>query len=87
MSWHKKLPKLATMTENIKLSIQLMDLIEEARDLIIQEWNFLEVLSKNLHCMLEQQKITGNKGGRSNGQHVEMLAQNSFTQMPRSSPS
>jgi hypothetical protein len=35
MSWHKKLPKLATMTENIKLSIQLMDLIEEASDLII----------------------------------------------------
>lgn len=54
MSWHKKLPKLATTIENIKLSIQFMDIIEETSNLIMQEWNFIYILSDNLQCMLEK---------------------------------
>jgi hypothetical protein len=43
--WQKNLPKLAETIENIKLANQFIDLIEEHRDLEIQEWNFKDVLN------------------------------------------
>jgi hypothetical protein len=35
--WQKQLPKLANTIDNIKLIIQFIDLIEESRDLTVQE--------------------------------------------------
>jgi hypothetical protein len=43
--WQKNLPKLAETIENIKLANQFIDLIEEHRDLEIQEWNFKDLLN------------------------------------------
>lgn len=39
------------------LSIQFLDFIEEARDLIIQEWNFKYLLVHRMENLLELQKI------------------------------
>jgi hypothetical protein len=38
--WQKSLPNLAKLIVKTELIIQLMDFIEESRDLTIQEWNF-----------------------------------------------
>jgi hypothetical protein len=38
--WHRKLPSLNLMIDNIKLVTQFLDLVEESRDLTVQEWNF-----------------------------------------------
>jgi hypothetical protein len=42
--WQKGLPKLAKTFENTKLVILFIDIIEETRDLEIQEWNFRALL-------------------------------------------
>jgi hypothetical protein len=42
--WQKNLPKLAKTIDNTKLVIQFIDLIEEHRDLEVQEWNFRRLL-------------------------------------------
>jgi regulator of replication initiation timing len=55
--WHKQLSKLANTIENNKLIIQFMDLIEETRDLTIQECNLRDILTHQLQNMLEQQKV------------------------------
>jgi hypothetical protein len=52
----KNLPKLAKTIENTKLVIQFIDLIEEHRDLEIQEWNFRDLLRQHLSSLLEWQK-------------------------------
>jgi hypothetical protein len=36
--------------------IQLMDFIEESRDLTIQEWNLKDVLVHHLHDLLSKQR-------------------------------
>lgn len=54
--WYKQLPKLANTIGNIKIIIQFMDLIEETRDLTVQEWNLGDILTQQLQNMLEQQK-------------------------------
>lgn len=43
--------------ENIKLIIQFLDLVEETRDLTLQEWNLCNILRQKLQVLLEQQKI------------------------------
>jgi hypothetical protein len=42
--WHNNIPRLATAIDNTKLVIQFIYMIEENRDLKIQEWNFNELL-------------------------------------------
>jgi hypothetical protein len=42
--WHNNIPRLATAIDNTKLVIQFIYMIEENRDLEIQEWNFNELL-------------------------------------------
>jgi hypothetical protein len=69
------------------LIIQFMALIEETRDLILQEWNFRNILSEHLQTLLEQQKLTGSKEGISNGRHVGMQELNSSMLMPQSNSS
>jgi hypothetical protein len=38
--WQRNLPKLLETIDNTKLLIQFIDIIEEHRDLEVQEWNF-----------------------------------------------
>jgi hypothetical protein len=55
--WQKKsLPNLAVTIDHTKLIIQLLDTIEERRDLEIQEWNFRELLKKHLNTLLDWQR-------------------------------
>jgi hypothetical protein len=44
--WQKQLPKLANTIDNIKLIIQFIDLIEETRDLTVQELNLRDILTR-----------------------------------------
>jgi hypothetical protein len=55
--WQKNLPKLAKTIDNTKLVIQFIDLIEEHRDLEVQEWNFRRLLQQHLCKLLDWQKI------------------------------
>ena len=47
---------LKSMISNIKLIILFLDLIEESRDLSLQEWNFRTIIRNKLLMLLEQQK-------------------------------
>jgi hypothetical protein len=55
--WHNEIPKLAKTIENTKLVIQLIDMIEECRDLEVREWNFRDILQQHINTLLDWQKI------------------------------
>jgi predicted RNA binding protein with dsRBD fold (UPF0201 family) len=55
--WHKSLPNLAKLIDKVKMTIQLLDFIEESKDLTIQEWNLKDVLVHHLHDLLSKQRI------------------------------
>jgi exonuclease III len=48
LGWQKSLPNLAKLITKVEMTIQLMDFIEESRDLTIQEWNFKDTLIHHL---------------------------------------
>jgi exonuclease III len=54
--WQNRIPRLGTTIENTKSIIQLIDLIEENRDLDVHEWNFREILQNHFCTLLEWQK-------------------------------
>jgi hypothetical protein len=43
--------------KNIKLLIELIDIMEEHRDLSVEEWNFREILQQKVAELLNIQKI------------------------------
>jgi hypothetical protein len=53
--WQKSLPNLAKLIIKTESIIQLMDFIEESRDLTIQEWNFKNALVQHLQGLLSNQ--------------------------------
>lgn len=55
--WQSKLSKLKDTISNIKAVLSFIDLIEEWRDLSIEEWNCREILNDKLSQLLHQQKI------------------------------
>jgi hypothetical protein len=55
--WHYQLFKLSSIIENNKLMLSFMDVLEETRDLSLQEWNFRLLVQENLDKWLEQQKV------------------------------
>jgi hypothetical protein len=73
--WQKDLPKLSATIENTKLVIQFIDLLEEHRDMEIQEWNFRDLLQTHLINLLNCQRTYWKQRGANNGSLVEMLAQ------------
>jgi hypothetical protein len=54
--WQRSFSSLKNTITNIKLVTQFLDLIEEFRDLSLEEWNFRVILKKELLSLLEQQK-------------------------------
>jgi hypothetical protein len=62
--WYKSLPNLAKLIDKVKLVIQLLDFIEESRDLTIQEWNFKEILILHLHDLLSKQRTYWKQRGQ-----------------------
>jgi hypothetical protein len=43
--------------DNNKLVLRFMDILEEFRDLSLEEWYFRQIIKENLEKLLEQQKI------------------------------
>jgi hypothetical protein len=52
--WQSKLSKLKDTISNIKAVLSFIDLIEEWRDLSIEEWNCREILNNKLSQLLHQ---------------------------------
>jgi hypothetical protein len=53
----------ATITSN-KLILQFLDILEEFRDLSLEEWNFRALVQENLKNLLENQRINWMQRGR-----------------------
>jgi hypothetical protein len=62
--WQKSLPNLAKLISKVEMIIQLMDFIEESRDLTIQEWNFKDTLVHHLHDLLSKQRTYWKQRGQ-----------------------
>jgi hypothetical protein len=56
-SWSSKLSNLKITIGNILAILQLIDSLEEYRDLSLEEWNFRIILREKLLALLEQQRI------------------------------
>ena len=56
-AWQAQLSSLKTNISNVKLVPHLLEIIEELRDLSIEEWNFKSILEMKLLDLLHQQKI------------------------------
>lgn len=56
-AWSSNFSILKVVINNISLTIQLLDLMEEFRDLSLDEWNFRLILRDKLLSLLEQQRI------------------------------
>lgn len=55
-AWSSNLSNLKSTINNISLTIQLLDFLEEFRDLSLEEWNFRGILREKLLSLLEQQR-------------------------------
>lgn len=61
-----QLPSLATAIQNNRALLLFMDLIEEASDLTIEEWNFRNIISDHLEKLMNQQRIYLRQRGKVN---------------------
>jgi predicted XRE-type DNA-binding protein len=55
--WQRSLSKIDKTVGHIKLLIEFIDIIEEHRDLSIEEWNFRELMQTKVADLLHIQKI------------------------------
>jgi hypothetical protein len=55
--WQRSLPKIDKTVGHIKLLIEFIDIIEEHRDLSIEEWNFRDLMQTKVAELLHIQKI------------------------------
>jgi hypothetical protein len=60
------LPSLASTIANFREIIQFLDIVEEFRDLTLEEWNFRNIISSHLANLLEQQRIYWRQRGTIN---------------------
>jgi hypothetical protein len=56
-AWKSQLPNLTKTIQNCKEVIQFMDILEEGRDLTLEEWNFRQIIIDHLQDLLHQQRI------------------------------
>lgn len=56
-AWQAQLSSLKTNLANVKLILSFLGLLEEFKDLSLQEWNFRHILEQRLVSLLKQQKI------------------------------
>jgi hypothetical protein len=56
-AWKANLPNLAAAIRGTKETIQLLDIMEEVRDLTLEEWNFRGILLSHLDTLLHQQRV------------------------------
>jgi hypothetical protein len=55
--WQRSLPKIDKIVRHIKLLIEFIDIIEEHRDLSLEEWNFRDHMQTKVAELLHIQKI------------------------------
>jgi hypothetical protein len=64
--WQRNIPRLSATIDNIKLVIQFLDMIEECRDMGIQEWNFRDSSNTFEHPSTERlYQIDNTRGCRN----------------------
>jgi hypothetical protein len=56
-AWQGQLSNLNTTINNNKVMLSFLDMIEESRDLTLEEWNFKKIILDHLGSLLEQQRI------------------------------
>lgn len=56
-AWQAQTSSLKTNIANVKMVVAFLEVLEELRDLSIQEWNFKNILYEKLTALLEQQRI------------------------------
>jgi len=56
-TWSANFSNLKVTIRNISLIIQLLETMEEQRDLSLEEWNFRMILKEKRLALLEQQRI------------------------------
>jgi hypothetical protein len=55
--WHSQISSLNSIIVNNKLMLSFVDVLEETRDVSLQEWNFRLLVQQNLNKLLEQQRV------------------------------
>lgn len=61
--WVSDISNLSITINNTKMLLNFVDVMEETRDLTVQEWNFRELLQRHLQDLLHKQKIYWNQRG------------------------
>ena len=56
-AWQSNISSLKSNIDNVKLVLHMLLLLQEMRDLSVQEWNFLCILEDKLISLLKQQRI------------------------------
>jgi hypothetical protein len=75
-------PNHAAAISKFKELVQFLDVLEEARDLTLEEWNFRNIINEHLRKLLHQQRTYWKQRGTINWVKFgdELLL--SFMQMP-----
>jgi hypothetical protein len=55
--WQGQISNLNIAIHNNKVMLSFLDMIEESRDLTLEEWNFRKIIQDHLGSLLEQQRI------------------------------
>jgi hypothetical protein len=63
-AWEGQLSNLNTTINNNKVMLSFLDMIEESRDLTLEEWNFRKIIQDHLGSLLEQQRIYWKQRGK-----------------------
>jgi hypothetical protein len=56
-TWQGHISNLNTTISNNRVTLSFLDMIEESRDLTLEEWNFRKIIQYHLERLLEQQRI------------------------------
>ena len=56
-AWQQNISSLSATISNVKLVFSFMEILEEHRDLSLEEWNFKDILNERLVALVHQQKI------------------------------
>lgn len=54
--WQRQLSSLKGVIDNVKLLLSFLGIVEEYRDLSVEEWNFKSIIEEHLVSLLSQQK-------------------------------
>jgi hypothetical protein len=56
-AWQGQLSNLNITINNNKVMLSFLDMIEESRDMTLEEWNFRKIIWDHLGSLLEHQRI------------------------------